>query len=402
MLTILLLSMSVCNADVPEMRDTDMVGVTSSRLEEIRERHGVPALAAFAMKGDRIEWIGVTGTRSRGSEAPVTTDDRWHLGSCGKAITATVLQRLVDRGTIAWSTTVAEVFPEAEGSGWTDVTLRDLVTHRSGLPEDRQPDPGLMIQMRMLDGSLPDQRRHLVKMMLERAVLVDGEPRMRYSNLGYVIASAMAETRSGRAWEDLCVELLFQPLGMASTGFGAPGSATSLDQPRGHGVGQGLPPSPIADNPPVMAAAGTIHASLRDWSRFLAEHVRGARGEDGLLSFEAIQGLHRPPGREMSERRFFAVETVFGRRPSSDGGRYASGWVLVRRSWCDGWILMHDGTNGLWYAMVWVAPECDWAFAAVANQGGEPGARACGDSIRLMLELLSSNDSTSESPPKTP
>ena len=63
---------------------------------------------------------------------------------------------------------------------------------------------------------------------------------------------------------------------------------------------------------------------------------------------------------------------------------------------------MHDGTNGLWYAMVWVAPECDWAFAAVANQGGEPGARACEDSIRLMLELLSSNDSTSESPPKTP
>ncbi|MFB0986935.1 MAG: serine hydrolase domain-containing protein [Phycisphaerales bacterium] len=337
------------------------------RLDEIRARFDLPALAGFAMKGGKIVAIEAVGVRARGEEAVVTIDDRWHLGSCGKAMSATVLDRLVDRGDLAWDTTIGDVFGDQDGvlAAWHDVTLRRLVRHRSGLPEDRR-DPAIALRMMSLETPLPDQRLELVRLALSKPPVESDGSKMRYSNFGYAIAAAMAERRTGRDWESMCRELLFEPLRMSSTDFGAPGSMEMVDQPRGHRDGVPIPPSRFADNPPAISAAGTIHATMADWSRFLAAHLDAARGEPGVFDAARLQALQRPPA----------------------GGDYASGWMVLRRGWAPGPILTHNGTNTLWFAVVWMSPARDWVMAAMTNEGGPNAAQACDAAVGLMMREL--------------
>ncbi len=337
------------------------------RLDEIRARFDLPALAGFAMRSGEIVAIEAVGVRARGDDTLVTVDDRWHLGSCGKAMSATVLDRLVAGGDIAWDTTIGDVFGDLEEvlPAWRDVTLRRLVRHRSGLPEDAREH---LIALRTMppEASLLERRLRLVRLVLAQPPVEPDGSKMRYSNFGYAIAAAMAERRTGRAWESMCREHLFGPLGMSETDFGAPGSMEVVDQPRGHLNGVPIPPSPFADNPQAISAAGTIHATMTDWSRFLAAHLDAARGEPGIFDPERLQSLHRPP----------------------DGGQYASGWMVVRRDWAKGPILTHNGTNTLWFSVVWMSPARDWVMAAVTNEGGPKAAQACDEVIGVLIGEL--------------
>lgn len=113
----------------------------ASRLETIRARHGLPALGGAIVRADGRDGarvvVGVTGVRAEGSTAAVTTDDPWHLGSCTKAMTATLVALEVERGTLAWRTTLATVFPElklaVEGRGVApERGLAVLVTTNAG------------------------------------------------------------------------------------------------------------------------------------------------------------------------------------------------------------------------------------------------------------------------------
>ena len=83
----------------------------ANALKNIAKKHRVPALGGAVITDSGEIWVGVVGTRSiRGGE-PVTVEDLWHVGSCGKAMTATLAARLVEQGKLNWSTTVAELFP---------------------------------------------------------------------------------------------------------------------------------------------------------------------------------------------------------------------------------------------------------------------------------------------------
>ena len=80
-----------------------------SQLEVIRTEYGLPALAAAVVKNGEIVAKGAVGTRVLGTDNPVTIDDRFHLGSDAKAMTATLVGMMVDEGKFKWTTTVGEV-----------------------------------------------------------------------------------------------------------------------------------------------------------------------------------------------------------------------------------------------------------------------------------------------------
>ena len=77
-------------------------------LKPIRLAHNVPALAAILVHGERIAGIGAVGYRKSGEAVAVGRDDRWHLGSIGKSMTATMIARLVERGMLNWSSASAK------------------------------------------------------------------------------------------------------------------------------------------------------------------------------------------------------------------------------------------------------------------------------------------------------
>src|SRR5437667_11507046 len=84
----------------------------SQMLENIREKHNLPALAAAVVVDGKIVVTNAVGFRKNGGTEKVTVDNKFHLGSVTKSMTATVAAMLVDRGTLSWTTTIGEAFPE--------------------------------------------------------------------------------------------------------------------------------------------------------------------------------------------------------------------------------------------------------------------------------------------------
>ncbi|MCT7957322.1 serine hydrolase domain-containing protein [Laspinema palackyanum] len=351
----------------------------NSILEPIQQTHPLPALAAAIVTSEGMSAIGAVGERKYGSGIPVTIGDRFHLGSCTKAMTATLLGRLVEAGQLEWQTTLAEAFPRLEMLPvYRSVTLEQLLSHQGGFPEPHQPWlPGKMtLEMLDLPGSIQQQRYTYLTLALQQPPLFAiGE--FHYSNMGYVVAAAMAEQALGASWEDLITQQLFQPLGMTTAGFGPMGTPGQIDQPWQHilenGQIEAISPEPENDNPPLLAPAGLVHCSLADWGKFIALHLQGERGNSTLLKPETLQKLHTPVGESPQD---------------SAPGSYAFGWVALERDWGGGRVLWHNGTNTLNYAVVWMAPQRDFAIMAVTNIGGELAILPLDEAVGVALASL--------------
>src|SRR5262245_2355632 len=221
-----------------------------ARIEEIRKEAGVPALAGAVVTLDGLQGVWVTGTRRANGEERVTADDLWHLGSCTKSMTATLIALLVARGDLKWETALGDLLPEMAQEmnlDYLDLTLVELMSHRGGLPAEMNRE------FAALDEKLPlvEQREWITQKTLAHAPVHPPRGKFLYSNLDFVVAGHIAEVATKKPWEELMQELLFGPLGMKSAGFGAPGTAERCDQPRGHtDGGEPAEPGPDADNPP--------------------------------------------------------------------------------------------------------------------------------------------------------
>ncbi len=317
----------------------------SADLEPVRARGSVPALAAAAWRGGELLAIGVTGVRAQGDPARVTTDDPWHLGSDTKAMTAVLLAIWIDRGKLRFDETLGELFGAGVDPGYRAVTIEQLLQHRGGMPHQFPKD---IWKDMWKGGSDPKTRAAAVKAVLERAP-AQTPGTFGYANTGYVTLGEALERVTGRRWEDLIRDDLFGPLGMASCGFGAPEGQV----PSGHERdGNKWKPvrGKLADNPSANAPAGGVHCTLRDWGKFLALVLAGARGEHiALVTDATMKRLLTPPA------------------DAKDDERYAGGWMFATRSWGEGTVLTHSGSNTLWLAIAWLAPKKDLAFAAASN-----------------------------------
>ena len=156
-------------------------------LEPIRAKRKLPGLVAAIVEGDEVIAIGAAGVRKLESPEPITVDDKLHLGSCTKAMTATVLARLVERKQLAWESTLAQVFPELAPQldvGYRDVTLEQLLKHRGGTPAN--------VRWGALgEGTTTQQRVTLIKQVLVRPPKSAASTKYAYSNVGYAVAAAM-------------------------------------------------------------------------------------------------------------------------------------------------------------------------------------------------------------------
>jgi CubicO group peptidase (beta-lactamase class C family) len=183
----------------------------------------------------------------------------------------------------------------------------------------------------------------------------------------------MCEKVCGKPFEELITERLFKPLGITSSGFGPPGTSAALDQPRGHGAaGEPVGIERSADNPEAIAPAGRVHMTIGDWGRFVAFHLAGAR---------AVRGLASETGTKLISKESFEV---LQRSPEGPDKGYAMGWGVTQRAW-GGNLLVHSGSNTLWYCVVWIAPEKNFAALACCNQGGKRGETACDEAVGALI-----------------
>lgn len=362
---ILLLSLAAAaGVAAPEPRDV------SALLRPVVERSGLPALGAALVTSDGLEAIGVAGLRCYGRDLPVAAGDQWHLGSCTKALTATLAARLVEKGVVGWDTTVGDVFGDAVpdvDDDWNAVSLTALLCHRSGAAKNF-PEP-LWEDVVRTGGAPRQQRRRLVEEVLRVPPAREPDTETVYSNAGYVIAGAMLEAIEDAPWEDLVRREVFLPLGMTRTGFGAPGTPGLLDQPLGHVRAEHVwtpqPAGPAADNPPATGPAGTVHTTLEDWGRFARAHLRGERGEETFLAAATWKRLHAA---------------------AAGDGAYAPGFAIAEPGAPGGVQLRHLGSNGFWVAEISLSLERDYAVLLVTNVADDSAEPAFQEIRQALIE----------------
>lgn len=336
-------------------------------LADVRAECKLPALGGAVVTSRGLLALATVGVRKAGTEVAVTDDDLWHLGSDTKAMTAALIGALVEKGRLRWETTVGEIFPDlaaASDSPLAKADLRHLLSHHAGLPG--APANGWFLVPRA--DAVQGQRRNTVALALKEKPIGGLGEKYLYSNYGYVVAGAMAEQATGASWEELLTAEVLNPLGMLSAGFGGVGTPGEIDQPWGHGA-NGKPVNgngPAIDNPPVMGPAGRAHCKLSDWAKFVADQLRGARGESALLKPETYRVLHTPPF----------------------GGDYSLGWSVAERDWGGGKVLAHAGSNLMNFALVWMAPLKDFAVLVVTNQGGPAAERGCDEAAGTLIERM--------------
>jgi CubicO group peptidase (beta-lactamase class C family) len=349
----------------------------AAELELIRAAHHLPALGAVVVLSNRVVALGVTGVRKAGETNLVTASDQWHHGSITKSMTATLAAMLVEEGRIAWTTRIADVFPDLKMTPqWKAVTLEQLLSHHAGAPADLNPS-GIWARVWLQSGPPHEQRRFLLEQVTALPPEAAPGTKYIYSNAGYAIAGALLEKVTDQAWEDLITKRLFQPLGMTSAGFGAPGTPDRLDQPRGHTFVDDKPravePGRSADNPVGIGPAGIVHCSLMDLAKFAAFHLAGEKGNGRLLKPESFKKLH----------------TGLVPLGSSGDDHYAMGWIVTSRDWAGGTALTHTGSNTMWFTTVWLAPKKDFAVITVTNIGGDQAAKATDEAAwKLIQEML--------------
>ena len=346
------------------------MGSESSKSDSIRQilskvvNDGkAPGMIAAIISSEGVIAIGSAGERKVGSGIAFTTNDVVHLGSCGKAMTATMLATLVAEGKFSWDTKLIEAIPELKNKIHTDyhkITLWQLLTHRAGIPKN-PTDEGAF-------SSKEIKRRRL-------AILEDNfkSPatyeidKFHYSNFGYVIAACMAEQITGLSWEILMKQRLFDPLGMSTAGFGNPNISKSIAQPWGHHkyVWKWWPSEAYYEE--AISPAGRVHCSIADWAKFISLQLKE---ENSILDKEYLNKLIEPVGSHF----------------------YAGGWGVAEHAWAKGITLNHAGSNEIWYASVLITPKLDRAFVVATNScdfGSTPNVclEIANKMIRMELDL---------------
>jgi CubicO group peptidase (beta-lactamase class C family) len=332
-----------------------------SLLEKARVKHDVPAVAAGIIRPGEQRVAAVVGVRKRDTDIAATVGDRWHIGSNTKPFTAFLMALLIDEGLLDWDTPLGEIFPE-DAKKWSEdvkaITPAHLLTHTSGLPAIGP----LLKFLTATSKETPVQDRERIIQSLDSTKLI-AKPgqKYQYSNLGYVVLAAILDKRGKASWEEQLEKKICRPLGMKEWGLGPVGKKDEVVQPWPHqSKGKPVPADGVMDNPPVMNSAGRIHMSVADYTRFLAETLKLARGEKGLLKPATAEKLFTNP---------YPVS------PHSLGG-----WLGFRKEpGAKNLALAHDGSNTFNYCTAVVLPDRNTAFCVVTNQGapGGPGAKVC-------------------------
>jgi CubicO group peptidase (beta-lactamase class C family) len=137
-----------------------------AELAPVRAKHGLPALAAAVVKDGSIVAAGAVGVRVHGIDIKVTIDDRFHLGSDTKAMTATLVAMLVEEGKLRWDLTIGEVLGgDVPGMNpqLAAVTLEQLLSHSGGIPSDTPDTLALYFNRDAFEYNLRPLRLRILK-----------------------------------------------------------------------------------------------------------------------------------------------------------------------------------------------------------------------------------------------
>jgi CubicO group peptidase (beta-lactamase class C family) len=189
-------------------------------LAERMEHYKIPGVSIAVINDYRIDWTKAYGTLDVNTGAPLTTETIFEAASTSKFITSVMALNFVQKGLIALDTNVNDYLkswqiPDNEFTKDEKVTLRRILTHRAGMPTtnfDYDEDVGIPTLIDVLSGTPPAENKPAIP------ELVPGS-QWQYSNVAYDVIQLLLEDVSGKPFQQIAEEIIFEPLGMNHSTF---------------------------------------------------------------------------------------------------------------------------------------------------------------------------------------
>lgn len=303
-------------------------------VEEMMERSGLPGMAVSVVHQDKAVFSEGFGVRESGVEGAVDADTVFQIASVSKCLASTVVAALIGDGDMSWSTKIADIDPSfALSDPWVtaNVTLADLFSHRSGLPdhggdmlEDLGGDRELILHnLRFLDlpGSFRDS--------------------YAYTNFGLTAAADAAARASGSTWEEACKARLYEPLGMTRTTSANAEFMAMDNRAVGHVRVDGAWAHVQDRQPDPQSPAGGVSSSVNDLAQWMRlQLANGLVDGEQVVAAPGLEETHLPQAISNSPDH-----------PSTEvAGFYGLGWNVRYDE--NGITLSHSGAFGLGAATV--------------------------------------------------
>lgn len=345
------------------MTDQEFWSNFPSFVEAELKKWDIPSVSVGVIRGGETLFAGGFGKRDVAKDLSANADTMYQIGSCSKAFTAAVVAILVDQGKLSWDEPIRTYVPDVllyDEFASRNCTLRDLLCHRTGMPRHEYSWYGtdftraeLVEHMRYFEPSQPFRYT------------------MQYCNYGYVLAGWIAEQVTGKTWEQLLQEMIFDPLGMDRTNCyicdieGDENHAAPYNHTPGTLEGQVQIPfyvTNIENKEDGIGApfgpAGSINSTVTDMLKWVQMFLnKGKVGDTQLISEESVNELTKP--------QMLRTNPLDLSNPETEFMTYGMGWFdeLFRGKK----FIHHGGNINGFSAFTSYMPELDIGIVAYTN-----------------------------------
>jgi len=331
--------------------------------DSIRKDYNIPEITYAVIDSKSTLEIAALGKHSIDLPDTATLNDRFHIGSNTKAMTAFIIAKYVEEGKLQWTTKFFDVFPEWKENSkpeYANITLQDLLSHRAGIqPFQGENDP----EIPNFKGTNQEKREQFGRFVLTlEPVFSDEQNPFIYSNAGYTLATLMLEKRTGKSWEQLVDKVFNEDLKL-NVKFSWPENQKQKDT-WGHSYENGklIPvPSTVDYHLDYTEPAGDINIKLNDYIKFIQLNLQGLKGENNYLKADTYKFIHK------------GIEN------------YSIGWFNIYENGKE--FSTHSGTAGTYYSLVQIDRINGKAYIIFTNSFSQDTKQG----VRLLMRKLKEN-----------
>jgi CubicO group peptidase (beta-lactamase class C family) len=371
LLSIGVVSISIAAAAIAAQLPAPDIQSTDALMQGLMSSHDVPGAAIALIKDGAVVLEKGYGFRDLETRVPVTAATLFNIGSISKSFTALGVVQLADQHQVDLDAPVVRYVPDlrlSDPRAAQEITLRQLLSHTSGLPADEQ-----------WSENVPPTREGIVGEFATRPVTAQPGTRFQYCSRCVVLAAYVLERITSQTWEAYTRTHIFEPLGMTTASFGPLGLEQALDKARPYRhealLGDVLVPWSRLQYLQSLAPAGGIDANIDDMARYaLLQLGDGTLSGHTVVSAQMMAALHRP-----------VIDVGAGWAPARIKNlHYALGWFTGADRDVD--LLFHNGINPGFRAMIVLVPSTKAGVVVLTN--GESDAFTATVGRNLVEQLL--------------
>ncbi len=336
---------------------------TTQFADSIRIAYRIPEISYAVMDSKILLESSALGKHSIKLADTATMNDRFHIGSNTKAMTAFIIAKYVEKGKLKWTTKFFDIFPdwkENSNVAYYKSTLQDLLSHKARIQPFQGDNDPIIPDFK---GTKQEKRKAFGKFVLTlKPVEIDSTQAFNYSNAGYTLASLMLEKVTQKSWEQLVENVFNKDLNL-NVKLSWPENQKAKDT-WGHSFENNklIPvPSNTTYQLDFTEPAGDINITLKDYAKFIQLNLKGLKGNNNYLSAKTYQFIHK------------GIDN------------YSLGWYNIYENSKE--LSTHSGTAGTYYSLVHIDRIKGKAYIIFTNSFNKDTQQG----VRVLMRKLKEN-----------